>query len=158
MHCVVIFLDWKATWWYQQQDIWIYVEDDLADGLAAYAAKQAHINHSLTLPFAAKWYPLLVTMICQWSGQKYTTQSLYLFLWMIVIIIVEHVFNLILFFYCVHDLNKQSDTNNIQIITINQQASPVHSKTNPVASAVDSKTSPVASAADNKTKPIASAI
>ena len=77
---------------------------------------------------------------------------------MIVIIIVEHVFNLILFFYCVHDLNKQSDTNNIQIITINQQASPVHSKTNPVASAVDSKTSPVASAADNKTKPIASAI
>jgi hypothetical protein len=57
---VVSFLDWKANWWYQQQHIRTQIEADLADGIAAYAAKQAHINRSLARSFTARWYPLLI--------------------------------------------------------------------------------------------------
>ena len=60
MRRVLTFLDWKANWWRKQQHARIQVEDDLAEGIAAYAAKQANINCSLAQSFAEKWYSLLV--------------------------------------------------------------------------------------------------
>jgi hypothetical protein len=36
------------------------VSNEVSDGLHAYAAKQAHIMHSMAMKFASMWYPELV--------------------------------------------------------------------------------------------------
>lgn len=59
MRQVIIFLDWKATWWHSQGSRRSDVRDDIKAGLAAYAARQAHIMQNLTETFAALWYPVL---------------------------------------------------------------------------------------------------
>ena len=61
MRRIVEFLLWKASWWREQKNARREVPDDLADGLAAYAAKQEDVNRSLATSFAVKWHPLLVS-------------------------------------------------------------------------------------------------
>jgi hypothetical protein len=58
---VITFLDWKATWWTKQATARQGLQHDLADGVAAYAAKQAHVYRSLASNFATRWHPLLIS-------------------------------------------------------------------------------------------------
>ena len=59
MRRVIAFLDWKATWWHSQGQRHTDVRDDIKVGLAAYAARQAHLMQHLAETFAALWYPIL---------------------------------------------------------------------------------------------------
>jgi hypothetical protein len=59
MRRVIMFLDWKATWWDSQGPRRSDVRDDIKAGLAAYAARQACIMQNLAETFAALWYPIL---------------------------------------------------------------------------------------------------
>ena len=60
MRRVIVFLDWKANWWVGQSGLRHDVSNEVSDGLHAYAAKQAHIMHSMAMKFASMWYPELV--------------------------------------------------------------------------------------------------
>ena len=60
-HRVIAYLDWKAKWWREQGDAHLgELEADIADGVSAYAAKQAHIYTSMARSFAATWYHVLL--------------------------------------------------------------------------------------------------
>jgi len=41
MRCVLVFCEWKQAWWKQQIASRLEVSPELADGLSAYAHKQA---------------------------------------------------------------------------------------------------------------------
>ena len=61
MRRVIAYLDWKAKWWREQGDARLgELEADIADGVSAYAAKQAHIYTSMARSFAATWYHVLL--------------------------------------------------------------------------------------------------
>ena len=60
MRRVICFLDWKSSWWTTQAVARSGLPPDIADGLIAYAAKQAHLNRSLAAAFAVQWHPLLL--------------------------------------------------------------------------------------------------
>jgi len=52
---VLAFLKWKAMWWIEKGDRELEVRPDIADGIRAYAAKQASINHALACSFKTHW-------------------------------------------------------------------------------------------------------
>ena len=56
MRRVLCFLEWKAEWWTAQGSTHIDVSPDVADGILAYSAKQAHINHALAESFRKRWW------------------------------------------------------------------------------------------------------
>jgi hypothetical protein len=60
MRRVITFLDWKAIWWKEQGNARSELSADLADGVSAYAAKQAHVYSALARSFGDKWYPVLL--------------------------------------------------------------------------------------------------
>lgn len=78
MRRVISFLDWKARWWTQQGNARSGLPDDLADGVAAYAAKQAHVNGALATSFASKWYGTLIEndLPVEWPALYNPTSSL----------------------------------------------------------------------------------
>jgi hypothetical protein len=55
MRRVLVFLEWKATWWMNQGNRPFDVSPDIADGVRAYAAKQAHIHRTLADSFRQQW-------------------------------------------------------------------------------------------------------
>ena len=55
MRCVLAFLKWKAVWWTKEGGRVLDIQPDIADGIRAYAAKQAHINRALARSFRIRW-------------------------------------------------------------------------------------------------------
>ncbi len=55
MRCVLAFLEWKAVWWTEEGARDLDVRPDIADGIRAYAAKQAAINRALARSFEMRW-------------------------------------------------------------------------------------------------------
>lgn len=55
MRRVLAFLEWKAVWWAKEGGRNLDVRPDIADGIRAYAAKQAHINRALARSFKMQW-------------------------------------------------------------------------------------------------------
>jgi hypothetical protein len=60
MRRVIAFLHWKASWWMTQVAARKGLQEDISDGVAAYAAKQAHVNRALAKGFAGQWHALLI--------------------------------------------------------------------------------------------------
>ena len=55
---MIVFCDWKARWWNDQQTDGRDMEglsDELAEGLLAYAGRQAAVEASLANRFTQKW-------------------------------------------------------------------------------------------------------
>ena len=71
MRRVIVFLDWKAMWWVGQSDLRTDVDNELSDGLRAYAAKQVHTMRSIAMKFASVWHPVLVKngFAIEWPSQ-----------------------------------------------------------------------------------------
>jgi hypothetical protein len=60
MRRVLVFLSiWKATWWLDRSLARSDMNNELREGLSAYAAKQADIQMRLAASFADEWYPEL---------------------------------------------------------------------------------------------------
>ena len=59
MHRVIVYLEWKATWWMDLADARSDAPIHVQHGVAAYAAKQAAICRSMATSFASHWYPTL---------------------------------------------------------------------------------------------------
>jgi hypothetical protein len=55
MRRVLAFLEWKAVWWTDEGRRDLDVRPDIADGIRAYAAKQASINRALAHSFKTRW-------------------------------------------------------------------------------------------------------
>ncbi len=55
MRHVLAFLEWKAMWWTEEGARDLDVRPDITDGIHAYAAKQATINHALACSFKMCW-------------------------------------------------------------------------------------------------------
>lgn len=55
MRRVLTFLEWKAKWWIDKRGRNLGVRPDIADGIRAYAAEQAHINRALARSFKMRW-------------------------------------------------------------------------------------------------------
>jgi hypothetical protein len=55
MRRVLAFLEWKAVWWTEEGGRRLDVTPDIADGIRAYASKQAHINRELAFSFKKRW-------------------------------------------------------------------------------------------------------
>ena len=55
MRRVLAFLNWKAVWWTEEGGRDLGVRPDIADGIRAYAAKQASINRKLAHSFKKRW-------------------------------------------------------------------------------------------------------
>jgi hypothetical protein len=55
MRRVLAFLEWKAVWWTEEGARDLDVRPDIADGIRAYAAKQAAINRALARSFEMRW-------------------------------------------------------------------------------------------------------
>ncbi len=55
MRRVLAFLEWKAFWWAEEGGRVLEVRPDIADGICAYAAKQASIYHALARSFKMSW-------------------------------------------------------------------------------------------------------
>jgi len=55
MRRVLAFLKWKAVWWTEEGARDLDVRPDIADGIHAYAAKQAAINYALARSFEMRW-------------------------------------------------------------------------------------------------------
>jgi hypothetical protein len=55
MQRVITFLEWKAVWWTEEGCRHLDVRPDIADGIRAYAAKQASINRALARSFKTRW-------------------------------------------------------------------------------------------------------
>jgi hypothetical protein len=55
MRHVLAFLEWKAMWWTEEGSRDFGVRPGVADGIRAYAAKQAHINRALAHSFKMRW-------------------------------------------------------------------------------------------------------
>jgi hypothetical protein len=58
MRRVLTFLMHRSKWWLEQASA-RSTEAELADGIAAYAAKQSHIMKRMALRFGVKWYKFL---------------------------------------------------------------------------------------------------
>lgn len=59
MRRVLWFAHWKVNWWGCQANLRQDQREDIQEGLAAYAAKQAAIWEEMGSRFSAEWYPLL---------------------------------------------------------------------------------------------------
>jgi hypothetical protein len=55
MRRVLAFLEWKAVWWTEEGGRDLGVRLDIADGIRAYAAKQAYISRALACSFKMRW-------------------------------------------------------------------------------------------------------
>jgi hypothetical protein len=55
MRRVLAFLHWKAVWWTEKRGRDLNVRPDIADGIRAYAAKQAHVHRALARSFSSRW-------------------------------------------------------------------------------------------------------
>lgn len=62
MRRVMRYLDWRIDWWKSRSayDEEREVDDDVADGLRAYALRQAEVHLSIMLAFRMKWDEKLV--------------------------------------------------------------------------------------------------
>jgi DnaJ-domain-containing protein 1 len=58
MRRVLTFLMHRSKWWLEQISI-RDTQAELADGIAAYAAKQSHIMRRMAQQFGEKWYKCL---------------------------------------------------------------------------------------------------
>lgn len=55
MRRVLEFCQWKASWWAEQVPQREALPAPLAEGLKAYAAEQADMEHRISLSWTAKW-------------------------------------------------------------------------------------------------------
>lgn len=55
MQRVLIFLEWQAVWWEDRATLHTNLSPEDAEGVAAYAAKQASIRQSLRSRFDTLW-------------------------------------------------------------------------------------------------------
>lgn len=55
MRRVLRFLSWRADWWLERVTDWDGVDPEVADGLNAYAARQAETYRSISGHFSQKW-------------------------------------------------------------------------------------------------------
>lgn len=55
MRRVLRFLLWRADWWQERAIDWDGVDPDVADGLRAYALRQADTCTSISQHFSRKW-------------------------------------------------------------------------------------------------------
>jgi hypothetical protein len=55
MKRVLRFLEWRSSWWKSRQTQWDGLDDETADGLNAYALRQAALHESLASAFREKW-------------------------------------------------------------------------------------------------------
>jgi hypothetical protein len=51
MKRVLRFLEWRLAWWMSHQTAWDGLDDTVADGLKAYALRQAALYTSLATSF-----------------------------------------------------------------------------------------------------------
>jgi hypothetical protein len=78
MRRVIEFFEWKANWWVQQKDLRTNVSSEVADGLQAYAEKQAHMFRTMAGKFGAMWYSTLLKngLDADWPNQYIPTQTI----------------------------------------------------------------------------------
>ena len=71
MRRTVVYLEWKATWWKRQVNRRLVDDPLLAQGLSAYAHRQADMLSMLATNFIQKWVPLLNKSGADtsWAGQ-----------------------------------------------------------------------------------------
>lgn len=74
MRCILAFLEWKATWWTEVGGGDLGVRADIADGIRAYAAKQASINRALACSFKTRWESTFETQ-CHKQGETNLTDG-----------------------------------------------------------------------------------
>ena len=55
MRRVLRFLEWRTEWWLSRQTDWEDLHPFIADGLRAYALRQAALYRMLGESFKAKW-------------------------------------------------------------------------------------------------------
>lgn len=55
MHRVLVFCQWKATWWLEQAPWRKDLPPQLVEGLHAYAEEQADLEQRISLSWTAKW-------------------------------------------------------------------------------------------------------
>lgn len=55
MRRVLRFLHWRANWWTERDTFWDELDPDVADGLRAYALRQAASCISIAEHFSTKW-------------------------------------------------------------------------------------------------------
>lgn len=55
MRQVLRYLSWRAAWWRRQQFSWDELDDDVSDGLTAYAQCQADLCDAIAGGFKSKW-------------------------------------------------------------------------------------------------------
>jgi hypothetical protein len=76
MRRVVAFLEWKAVWWTEAGCRDLDVKSDIADGIRAYAAKQADIHRALACSFKTRWKSPIETQGRDGEeGDNYLTDS-----------------------------------------------------------------------------------
>ena len=75
MRRVIEFFEWKANWWVEQKGLRTDINSELADGLQAYAEKQAHILRTMAKKFGGMWYPTLLKngLDVDWPSQYIPT-------------------------------------------------------------------------------------
>lgn len=56
---VVVFLEWRSTWWLSQSDRRKMGDIDIQSGLKGYAHEQAECFHRLAMSFTQKWVQIL---------------------------------------------------------------------------------------------------
>ena len=61
MRHVITYFDWKAKWWISQKSCHPNATNDVCNGIAAYAEKQAEICRHFAMSFAGQWYSHLVS-------------------------------------------------------------------------------------------------
>jgi hypothetical protein len=59
MRRVLCFLNWKATWWFEQGGLHQDISPEVHEGCIAYAAKQTDLLHNMAVSFAKEWQPIL---------------------------------------------------------------------------------------------------
>jgi hypothetical protein len=60
MRHVIQFLDWKAKWWLQESSGRTEEQADIAEGITAYAWKEACVMRTLAKSFSEQWFPTLM--------------------------------------------------------------------------------------------------
>lgn len=55
MRRVIVYLEYKAKWWEARADAWDALDDETAEGIRAYALRQASIQRALSVRFVKLW-------------------------------------------------------------------------------------------------------
>ena len=66
---MLAYYEWKESWWLEQQNNRILPDPSIAEGVAAYACKQASFCRELAKRFAKTWLPFLESkgVIPEWK-------------------------------------------------------------------------------------------